>query len=321
MPPPDGGRGPDAPAHLELSGTLGGLERLEVSDLQRYKRAVASGEQLGFSYYFPYLLARNRGQRRVLLIGEDDGSICLYIWGRDAAAPRLDLVVAPTPLRLPVLERCLERANDFNGDRSARVLRLDARDAETAASLPQLRVRARRSQYLYRPGAFADLGGRAFRTLRRNVVRVEKLPGLQVTPYAARHAGACHQLLRHWRQQHRAAHGTTGGVATTRRFIDQVDAFSEPDVRGELVWLDGRLVAFAFGGELRPGVGCFFDAKSDAGVPGLSYFQRHSFLSKLEGFELVNDGSDLGRDGLRQLKQSLRPAGMQTEFRASQRGA
>ena len=35
--------------------------------------------------------------------------------------------------------------------------------------------------------------------------------------------------------------------------------------------------------------------------------------------ERVNDGSDVGRDGLRQLKESLRPVARHVEFRASQR--
>ena len=91
-------------------------------------------------------------------------------------------------------------------------------------------------------------------------------------------------------------------------------------LRGEVVLLDGTLSAFAFGGEIRPGVGCFFEAKCDPGISGLSYFQRYSFLSKLTEFELVNDGTDVGRPGLRQLKTSLRPHEMHTEHRATQRG-
>ena len=84
--------------------------------------------------------------------------------------------------------------------------------------------------------------------------------------------------------------------------------------------LNGRLSAFAFGGEIRPGVGCFFEAKADTEVAGLSYFQRYSFLEKLQEFQVVNDGSDVGRAGLRQLKNSLRPVEMQVEYRATQEG-
>lgn len=56
----------------------------------------------------------------------------------------------------------------------------------------------------------------------------------------------------------------------------------------------------------------------DAGLPGLSYYQRHHFLLTLggQGIETVNDGPDVGRAGLAQLKNSLRPVAMHTEYRA-----
>jgi len=55
-------------------------------------------------------------------------------------------------------------------------------------------------------------------------------------------------------------------------------------------------------------------------VAGLSYFHRYSFLEKLQEFQFVNDGSDVGRAGLRQLKNSLRPVEMHLEYRANQEG-
>jgi hypothetical protein len=302
----------------ELRGALDGLKVLDGSDLARYKAAVTAGEQLGWGYYFPYLMSRNRPDRSVVLLGEDDGTLCIYLWRLRDGEPKLDLPVAPTPMNGRVLERCLERANDFNGDTSARILRIDAKDSEAVAAVRGLRVKERKSQYLYSPEAFADIGGRRYRTLRRNVVRVEALPGLEVEPYSPSHAQACHELLRSWGSHHREAHGTAGGIGGSRRVIDLASELSQPDVRGEVVFLDGRLCAFAFGGEIRPGVACFFDAKSDTEIPGLSYFHRYSFLSKLTEFSLVNDGSDVGRAGLRQLKDSLRPVEMHIEYRGTQ---
>ncbi len=64
-----------------------------------------------------------------------------------------------------------------------------------------------------------------------------------------------------------------------------------------------------------------FEAKSDTSVRGLSYFQRHSLLSKLRDFDLVNDGSDAGRPGLRQLKNNFRPVEMHVEYRGTQNRA
>lgn len=303
-----------------LSGALGGLKVIEPSDLPRYRSAVETGRQIGFSYYFPYLLSRNRPNRSSVLLAEDDGSFCVYLLRHRESNPRLELLVAPTPMNALVLDRCLERANDFNGDSSARVLRIDARDVDAISSLTHLRIRERKAQYLYAPAAFAEIGGRKFRTLRRNVTAVAALPELEVQAYSAgKHAEACHDLLRRWLEQHRAVHDTAGGAGTTRRVIDMAGSLPVDVLHGEVILLDGKLAGFAFGGEIRPGVGCFFEAKCDSSIPGISYFQRYSFLSKLTDFELVNDGSDVGRSGLRQLKTSLRPAEMHSEYRATQR--
>ena len=303
----------------QIAGSLDGLKRLEIGDLPRYKRAVADGEQIGFGYYFPYLLSRYRTKRSVVLLSEEDGSVCVFLWRHPRLSePRLDLLLAPTPMNPGVLARCLERANDFNGDLSARVLRVDAKDSEAVAGLGGLRLKERKVQYLYSPASFEDLGGRKYRTLRRNVTRVQGMPGVEVVPYSPFHAEGCRELLERWGARHREVHGTTGGVGTSRQTLALADQLSQTDLRGEVVIVANRLSAFAFGGEIRPGVACFFDAKSDSDIPGLSYFHRYSFLSKLREFELVNDGSDVGREGLRQLKDSLRPVSMHSEYRGFQ---
>jgi hypothetical protein len=192
------------------------------------------------------------------------------------------------------------------------------------ASLRTIRVAERRSQYLYAPSDLLDehgeldLSGRRYRTVRRNFDLVAALPGLEVGRYELQHEADCRRLLADWGQRHRALHGTNGGVGSARRALELAAGFGEPDLIGEVIRLEGRLVAFAFGGELSPGVACFFEAKCDAEVRGLSYFQRARFLARLGDFEWVNDGSDVGRTGLRQLKQSLRPRAMHLEFRGTQ---
>lgn len=305
----------------ERSGALEGLRVLRASDIGRYKHAVASGRPMGWGYYFPYWLSRIRPQRSAVLLAEEEGSFCTFLWRRRDSRDKLDLLVAPTPMNASVLRRCIERANDFNGDRSARILRIDAKDVDAVSSVPELRVRERKTQYLYAPRAFSDTSGRRYRTLRRNVALIEGRADVEVVRYDGSHAEDCRGLLRRWARAHRDAHGTAGGAGASARAIELAGTLSETDLRGEVVFVGGRLSAFAFGGEIRPGVGCFFDAKCEPGIRGLSYFQRYSFMSRLREFEHVNDGSDVGRAGLRQLKESLRPVAVHLEYRGSQREA
>lgn len=306
-------------AELRFAGALDGLEPLRPADLPRYKAALDLGQQVGWGYYFSYLLSRNRPGRSAVLLAEDEGSMCVFLWRLRDTEPRLDLCVAPTPMTPGVLRRCLERANDFNGDRSARVLRMDEKDVESASSLPALRVLERKKQYIYAPERYTDLQGSKYYTIRRNVAIVESSRDVEVAPYVASHAEGCRTLLRRWRAHHRETQGTAGGYGMSRLAIELAFELPDSELRGEVVFLDGTLSAFAFGGELRPGFGCSFDRRSDPGIRGLSYFQFRSFLTGLREFPLVTDGSDAGRSGLRQIKDSFRPADMYTEYRAVQR--
>lgn len=301
-----------------LDGALDGLRPLASGDLARYTQAVEAGQQLGWTYYFPYLMSRHRPGKSAALVEEDSGSFCVYLWRLRNKKPKLDLLFAPTPMNTGALARCIERANDYNGSRSARVMRVDVQDCAALADMPWLSLKPRKPQYLYSPAAFGDLAGGKYRTLRRNVVRVQEEEQLEVAPYSSAFEDDCRKMLKRWGKHHREAHGTAGGVGASGRALDLVASLPEADIRGEVILIGGKLRAFALGGEIRPGIGCFFDAKSDNSVPGLSYFQRYSFLSKQDDLELINDGSDVGRVGLGQLKQSLRPVGMHEEFRAYQ---
>ena len=303
----------------ELTGALDGLKIADISDLASYKRAITDGEQMGFAYYFPGLLSYNRPGRCALLLVEDEGSVCVFRWTAGDVKPKLEIQVAPAPMKTKVLQRCLERANDFNHDLSARVLKIDAKDADIVASAPTLRVNERKSQYLYEPHAFAEISGGKYRTLRRNVARVEAIDTLQVLPFSATHSEACLKLLQKWRKHHRATHDTMGGVGTSRRILELATRFEQPDLQGEVMFIDDKLVSFAFGGEIHPGYAAFLEAKCDFEIQGLSFYQRYSFMSRLKNYKLVNDGPDVGRAGLSQLKNSLRPVGMHAEYRAIQK--
>lgn len=302
-------------------GALDGLKPLEISDLARYKDALEAGRQVGWGYYFPYLYSKHRLERRAVLLGYDEGSACVFLWRRRRRKELLELCVPPAPMNGSVLRRCLERMNEFNGHRAGRVLRIDSKDAADVSKVLGMRVKQRRVQYVYAPQSYASLAGNRFHTVRRNVAMVERLPDVQVLPYSAAHAPACRALLDSWSGRYREAHGDGGGAATSARILEVAERLAAPDLAGEVVLIGGRLAAFTFGGELRRGIGCVFETKSDPEVRGLGYFSRLRFISKLEQFVLVNDGSDVGRAGLRQLKDSFRPIEMHAEYRGFQRAA
>ncbi len=299
------------------SGALAGLTAATVDTYDWYARRAEAGRPRGFSYYYPGLLAYQRPDRRVIWLGEDDGSLCVYRLQQVEGKPRLDLYLAPAPMNPAVLHRCLERANDHNGDRDARILRIDEKDAEAVAAAG-LRVIPRREQFLFVPERYTDLGGSSLRTVRRNVAVVEKLPDVELRGYEPEDAGACGQLLERWTRDHRERHGTTGGRRAAKTMIELAGLLPESAIFGQVILIDGQIAGYSFGGGIHSQLGCYYEAKCDPQVKGLGYFQRRSFLVLLADYPLVNDGSDVGRPGLRQIKQSFRPAGTQREHRGYQ---
>jgi hypothetical protein len=310
----------ELPSSLNLSGALAGLKVLEKSDLETFQSMLNKGEQVGWAYYFPYLLTRNRPGQSCTLFIEYEGSICLFNWQLIGNKPRIDLLAAPSPMNQYALKGCIERANDFNADYSARIMRIDDKDSKAVADIG-IHVRERKQQYIFSPRNYNNLSGKKYYTLRRNVTLIKNQPDVEVVPYSKSHAQDCHRLLNKWGKLHRAKHGTFGGVGISRRIIDLAGTIPDDVLRGQVIYIEGQLAAFTFGGQIRPGLACSFERKCDTDVRGLSYYQLWSFLCGFDDETLVNDGSDAGSAGLRQLKDSFRPIYMHSEYRGSQRKA
>jgi hypothetical protein len=83
--------------------------------------------------------------------------------------------------------------------------------------------------------------------------------------------------------------------------------------------IGGKLVGYSFGGAIHSGLACYYDTKCEPDIKGLTYFIRRSFLLHLKQYPSVNDGSDMGREGLNQIKQSFRPVAMHQEYRGYQK--
>ena len=294
-----------------------GLRALSIDDLAIYQAALEAGRQTGWRYNFPALLTSNRPGRRQKYWTIDSGSFCVFQWQRQDGQERLDVFLAPSPMEPDVLRRCIERANDFNGDRSARVLHIDEadRDAVMAAGLD---ARPRKEQYIFAPERYSDLGGKELYTVRRKVNRFARLPDVEIRPFQKSDATACRKLLDQWKVEHRRVHKTLGGVGTSRRSIDLAGHLPERILGGQIILIGETLAAFALGGMMRQGLACSIERKCATSVAGLGYFQLQHFLLSFKDFGLVNDGSDAGRAGLRQLKSSFRPVAMHREFRARQ---
>jgi hypothetical protein len=303
---------------LTSSSVLSGLKTASLDDYADYASALEDSRPTGSSYYLPGLLAYQRPRKREILLAEDEGSICIYRMQSSQGAEHMDIYLAPTPMNTAVLRRCIERVNDFNQDRSARILRIDEADAMKVSSAG-FRVRKRREQYIFTPDKYSDLGGKELYTVRRNVSRLKKVRDVRFEAYTPAYSEDCHALLERWRVNHRERHGSAGGYGSSKRIIDLAGHLPNDALTGQVVFIDDNIVAFSFGGKIHSQLACSFERKCETQISGLTYFQLHGFLLHLKDYKQVNDGSDAGRPGLKQLKSSFRPVKMHAEFRGYQK--
>jgi hypothetical protein len=304
----------------EQSTPLSGLVRASTKRYPHYAKMIESGQPTGSSYYYPGLIVYQRKNRRAILLDQDEGSICIYRWQIVDDKPRLDLYLAPKPMNRSVLRRCIERMNDFNSDRSGRILRIDQKDIDDVSSLG-LKLQKRRQQFLFSPSDYQDLSGTKLRTVRRNIASVNDQLDVEVRPFQTSDSEACHELLKTWVEVHRDRQETSGGLGYARRMIELAGKLPEKALMGHVALIDGKIVGYSFGGSIHSGLACYYDTKCDPNIKGLTYFMRRNFLLEMSEYPLVNDGSDGGREGLNQIKQSFRPVAMHQEYRGYQQMA
>ena len=93
--------------------------------------------------------------------------------------------------------------------------------------------------------------------------------------------------------------------------------FKEDDLLAWCVEIEGKLRAFAMAGPISLDTACFFIAKSDPAISGLSEYQRWRVCGQLIEYDFINDAGDLGIDGLKRHKRKLRPVHYNTVYSAT----
>ena len=66
--------------------------------------------------YFPGLLAAGSSAKTSILVGEDSGSLCIYLLQHSPGNNRLHLYLPPMPMNNHVLINCFAKINSYNRD-------------------------------------------------------------------------------------------------------------------------------------------------------------------------------------------------------------
>jgi hypothetical protein len=307
---------PIAPSGLENVGSEAGLSAIELCHQDQFLRAVETARQKSWLYYFPFLYCFSKAGSHPLLWEAAGDAICIYFLKTIRGALRLQLYLPPFPFGRDALAAAESRMRLFNGDRTYRVVwaeEMQRRALEESGYECELRER----EFIYSGELVRRASGKQFESLRRNLSRVRRLPGLVARDYRVEDQDDCLAVLAKWRRHLRDDRDIEiHGYGYTVECIRNAFAFKDGILRGEVLAIGERCVAFTFGGRIRPQTGSLFTAISDHDVPGLGYLQRARFIANAPEFELINDSSDAGRAGIDYVKSRFRAVEMNNLYQA-----
>ena len=300
----------------ELMTALDGLSRIEASDRVTFDTAMSTAGATGWSYYFPYLhfFSQVAGKDRVLF--ETTGtSVLVYRLLEKRGRRTLSLLVPPFPFDARALDHAGARMSEINTNGRHRIGRVPGEVAWKVAQAGfDLRFNA--DEYIYDAARVRGMEGREFASLRRKLGRFDRQT-LDIRPYTPAERTGCEALLEDWRKT-LASKGVRIGPYKTyaQRCLEGGGALDPSCLRGEVIEIDGAIVAFTFGGPIDRESSSLFITVSDHRHPGLAYLQRHQFMQGDPRARLFNDFVDSGRDGLAQMKRTFRPIRMHPLYSA-----
>ncbi len=160
------------------------------------------------------------------------------------------------------------------------------------------------SEYIYDRQQTASMPGKAFEKIRNRYRRLEREHQLTARPLTPELLSAAAEITAQWNR-----HTDTGeGILDTRATARILKEWTALNLRGVLLFLDGEPWGVAAGYGLGRG---HFDCclmKARESLPGVADHLRVRLAESLEGdFTYLNLEEDLGVEGLRQMKERLRP--------------
>ena len=163
------------------------------------------------------------------------------------------------------------------------------------------------SEYIYDCRQVIEMPGKAYGKIRNRCRQLEKTHAVaweSIGPETLRDAAA---ITRQWKRNTDTGEGIRDEWASARVW----DAWEELGMRGVMLLVDGEPWAAAAGYSLGQGVldCCLMKAREN--LPGVTDHLRIALARSLEGeFTRLNLEEDLGVEGLRQMKERLRPCAM-----------
>lgn len=208
----------------------------------------------------------------------------------------------------PVGPAPLPEIADHLGSALAGAIRLPSElsaEAEKAGLTP--RPDRDNADYVYRVKDLAELSGRKYAKKRNKIKQCLAAFTCEYEPMTAERIPECMAMQEAWCRERKCEHHPS--LCSEYKALEETFAnFSELEVIGGIIRVEGKISAFAVAERLSPHTAVWHFEKALSGFPGLGQLVNHWFSRYgLTDFAFVNREQDLGVPGLRQAKESYYP--------------
>jgi hypothetical protein len=164
------------------------------------------------------------------------------------------------------------------------------------------------ADYVYEREKLANLSGKKYHGKKNHVNKfIKSFENWSYESITEENKEECFQMALNWRN----ANGCDEDEEKNAEMcvtLNYLRLFSELGMRGGLLRVDGRVVAFSIGEKLTEDTMVVHIEKAYADVPGAYPMINQQFvLHETEGFTYINREEDTGAEGLRQAKLSYHP--------------
>ena len=162
-------------------------------------------------------------------------------------------------------------------------------------------------EYLYDREEQSLLQGKNFRHQRNSLNRLMQNYALEIREISTENLDDAAFVLEHARESSTESIGTLSTLSVERTILENWDNLK---MNGIIVYADGKPAAIAAGYLISEQMYDISVCRQVLSDPDIAVYARHQlFLGIPETVRLINAEEDLGLEGLRNLKQGMRPVG------------
>jgi hypothetical protein len=242
-----------------------------------------------------------------------NGNLCLfltfegnrYIWGPPLGGDKLQ----------ETLEICFKLCDEYNKKHnfagSPAVMYIPEELAEEYSKLKGFTLKHQNQDYIYDSQSLIKLEGGAYKKKRNLIRSLLRENTVNSEIYSKEHEEGCLSLLQRWREQKKeiVPESEEKKFELEADFTERVvKLVGKLELKGIVVFVNGKLDAFTFGEALNSQMCSIFVEKTNLAIKGLSPFVFTEFVKKCwSNYKFINAGEDWGVEYLKVTKMSYHP--------------